>query len=115
MYAWLLFPTAVTRYLTELPSWLYDDPRGPVALMTTAVIRNILWIYPPFHVAKGYSDIANFAAYVRACVPCVCCCLSHSFIHSHTTTHPPLLERTGTYVPWRELKVIFFADTHLGQ
>jgi len=50
-------------YLSEIPGWLKNDPRGDIALLTTSVLRNILWIYPPFHVAKGYHDIASFAAY----------------------------------------------------
>jgi hypothetical protein len=51
------------RYLSHLPDWLLDDPRGVTALLTTTVLRNVLWLYPPFHVAKGYHDVAAFAAY----------------------------------------------------
>ena len=80
-------------YLSWLPGWLDGDERGEAALLTTTILRNILWIYPPFHVvrnffcysfcvawsyarspdhghdacgvgqAKGYHDIAAYAAY----------------------------------------------------
>ncbi len=50
-------------YLSYLPSWLDDDPRGWAAMNSTATMRALLWLYPPFHVAKGYHDVATFAAY----------------------------------------------------
>lgn len=32
-------------YLSVLPDWLEDDPRGAAAMLTTTVIRNVLWLY----------------------------------------------------------------------